>query len=468
MKYFLSYLLTLFTFHSFAQELKEPKIDERIELLSIVFRMADSEEYSAQSYKYYTDRIYNHFEPYKNHELMNFIKELRNTHSVGYDAVMAMAINIGPSPNFEPLQPFNSQIPDSRWSKDRAMEFLTLLKKFYTDANCEAFFRQNRDLYIDAAKQYLPIYNKIDVAWYEEFYGNKPDEDYNIILGLGNGYGNYGPRLDIPGQKKEVYAILGASAPDTLTLPQYSIDTNFPTLLHEFNHSFVNYFPHKYASQMKGAAKMYKKVSTQMQTQAYASWQTMYNESLVRAAVIKYMKDHQFEQSAIDAEVLEQLNRGFIWINDLVAELENYDDNRKQYPTLESYSPNLILFFNKWAKEINTKKKEFDKRKPKVISIEEFKNGSNNVSASLKTITIVFDRPLLAKGISIHYGDKGQEYFPKITKRPVYSDDHKKLTIDVDLLPGKEYQLVLTGRHLKSEDGIGMDDYEVLFKTSKE
>ena len=55
------------------------------------------------------------------------------------------------------------------------------------------------------------------------------------------------------------------------------------------------------------------------------SWETMIKESLVRAAVIKYMKDHQFDKKQIENEAKEQVWRKFLWINELTEELENYD-----------------------------------------------------------------------------------------------------------------------------------------------
>ncbi|MFC3354953.1 DUF4932 domain-containing protein [Sphingobacterium zeae] len=55
-----------------------------------------------------------------------------------------------------------------------------------------------------------------------------------------------------------------------------------------------------------------------MNRQAYGSWQTMLNEALVRAAVIKYQKDHNFSAEEISKETNGQLDRGFLWIEKLV------------------------------------------------------------------------------------------------------------------------------------------------------
>ena len=54
----------------FSQEksmLEEPIVDKRVELLSIVFRLAESQEYSANDFKKYADEIETYFGKYKNH-----------------------------------------------------------------------------------------------------------------------------------------------------------------------------------------------------------------------------------------------------------------------------------------------------------------------------------------------------------------------------------------------------------------
>ena len=47
---------------------------------------------------------------------------------------------------------------------------------------------------------------------------------------------------------------------------------------------------------------------------------------------------------------LEKEN-GFFLIEDLVDELENYDNQRDVYPTLESYMPKIIEAYTTWAKK---------------------------------------------------------------------------------------------------------------------
>jgi hypothetical protein len=265
---------------------------------------------------------------------------------------MGMAIHI--DENLQPLLEFTEDIPEKRWGKKNAYEFVKLLQKFYQEAKCAEFFENNKSLYLEASTKFLPIYVKLDLNWYNTFYGKEPTERFIIVNGLGNGGGNYGPSITLPDNKKEVYAIMGTWKVDSLGMPEFKASDYFPILLHEFNHSFVNYLTTIRKEEFrKSGERIFSAVENEMISQAYDNWETMINEALVRASVIKYMKDHSFDKAEIEAEVNKQEDRGFLWINELVSELENYDNQRKMYLSLESYLPKLIEAYKTYADNID-------------------------------------------------------------------------------------------------------------------
>lgn len=94
-----------------SKTLAESKVDIRVELMSIVFRLADSEEYSSRRFPKYINSIEAHFNAHKEHELISYIKETLRPKGVGFDAVMAMAVSITDTYLFEPLNPFSETAP---------------------------------------------------------------------------------------------------------------------------------------------------------------------------------------------------------------------------------------------------------------------------------------------------------------------------------------------------------------------
>jgi hypothetical protein len=335
------------------------------------------------------------------------------------------------------------------------------LKKFYKDAQCKQFFESNDSLYAEISKRFLPVYESLDVNWYSSFYGKEPAETFVIVNAPAAGGNNYGPSIHLPDGERKVYAIMGTWEVDDSGMAIFRKDAYFPTLIHEFNHSFVNSLIYKNDGAFKNNGKrIFGKVKEKMYIQHYANWETVLCEALVRAAVIRYMQDQHFDRDIIQNEVRRQVETGFLWIEKLVGELQKYSDNRTVYPTLESYMPELIKTYDGYADFVE----KYEENTPHVISINEFANGDTDVSAEIKTITVNFDKPLAGEGYSIFLGNKGKDAFPKIGKI-TYSDDKKSVIMEVVLEKEKEYQFIMKGWNFKTADGIGIKDYEINFRT---
>lgn len=442
-----------------ALTLEKPRVDERVELLSIAFRLAGSEEFSAEIFRRYTDRIVAHYRSHRDHELIRLIRQLRSENGVGYDAVMAMAVHL--DRDFRPRVPFTDQIPDERWGRDQATRFVRLLQQFYQDTDSRSFFRKNRDLYREATQRFAPVCEQLDLDWYRTFYGKEPNERFVIVPGPGNGGGNYGPAVTLADGSREVYAIMGTWKTDSLGMPIFPPADYFPTLLHEFNHSFVNYLidDHPELFRESGEA-LYAVVRDRMNAGGYHHWQTMMKEALVRAAVIKYMVDHNYPPEQIALEREEQLNRGFLWINELVVELMRYDHDRSTWPTLESFVPELATAFADYATRIDAMAAARENEKPRLISIGEFSNGDRNVDPALKQLTLHFSKPFRGSNF-IRPGNDDSKSFPPFTGMR-YSEDSRSVILEWELESGVEYRFYLIGLAPASASA---GDYKISFRT---
>ncbi len=329
-----------------------PTVDKRTELLSIVFRLAGNFEYNDDVYRSYVSVIHSHFDKYKDHPLISFAAEMRDKNGVSFDAVQAMAIHLEQPPSLNPLVPFSSTVPESRWGKENANHFVGLLKQFYSNAKCEEFFKEQEGLYKTAQERFMPVYNALDVNWLNRYYGVQPEGSLNIIIGLGLGGGNYGPKVVYPDDSEASYAIMGTWSIDSANKPIYPVDNCLPTLIHEFNHSYVNPLTKKHEKEFEGAGtKLFDLVKAGMGSQHYTSWQTMLNESLVRASVIRYLLKHNPGGKEARSQLISDFGRGFFWMKGLVETLGEYEKSRTQYPTLESYLPVLAEFYKGVAKE---------------------------------------------------------------------------------------------------------------------
>ncbi|WP_338390326.1 DUF4932 domain-containing protein [Aureibacter tunicatorum] len=442
-------------------------MDKRTELLSIVFRLAEAREYSSNAFPLYVDKINAHFIPYKKHPLIRFVKsDVIGKNFVGYDAVMKMAIQITDPPGMEPIVPFTNELPDKRWGKENANKFLKLLNQFYTDAKCEEFFQSNEALYEEASRRFGLVYDELDLKWYKDFYGQQPKGEFRIVIGLGNGGGNYGPNIVMPDGKDIIYAIMGAYTTDSTGMAVFKIHQYFPTLLHEFNHSFVNHLVEKHHPELKKSGKKnFKPVKDLMISQAYGGWQTMYAESMVRASVIKYLEDHKSKKR--DEELTEEISRGFIWTDKLVAKLNEYDQNRKEYPSLESFMPEIIKFFDQTAFEIYELNRQVNNKRPQILDFYPFDNNAKNVDPSIKELVLTMDKNISELNLWISRSYNDNKTYPE-AENITFDSETKKLKIEFKKLEANtSYQFKLRQWAIKTEEGYGINDYTVSFDTSK-
>jgi hypothetical protein len=101
-------------------------VDPRVELMSILFRLAGNEEYSQCRVPAYDQAIERWFAPFREHEAVRIARELREGDGVSFDAVMSMAVHVKDSATLAervPLDRSNLRL-DQRWHGAKARRFL--------------------------------------------------------------------------------------------------------------------------------------------------------------------------------------------------------------------------------------------------------------------------------------------------------------------------------------------------------
>ena len=351
-------LLILLSAATFANAQIKVEASETVELMAILSRTAGFREYCMDMGEQYTKDTEAWFAPYKQHPAVAYMKDLRSKYNIGYDAVMTMAIykqhpavaymkdlrskyNIG----YDAVMTMAINLETdgkkvtmtgeklnlgNRWQNIKIDTFLVHLNQFYADTRFHDFYTQHQSFYESVLRTYEHnVMHYFHQDWYPRFYGTEPTERFRIVIGFTNGGGNYGPSRQLTGQPKEVFAICGYSI-DEKTGKAFENGMDYAaTLIHEFNHSFVNPL---------------------MSNQAYRNATTVINESIVRAAVIIYMQENGFSAEQIKEEMYEQIARDFLWMPELVTALRHYAKHRNRYKTLGDYYPEIAKCLEKYLK----------------------------------------------------------------------------------------------------------------------
>jgi len=325
-------------------------VDERVELISIVFRMAGFNEYSQGRLSDYNQEVDRHFGPFKDHALIKLAQKLRSEKGIGYDACMSYAVHLDALEAWSQSKVFASR-PEylvKSWSREEAELFFKELQAFVDVTDYRAFFASQKQRYLQAEARFKALLPLAKLEWFDGFFGEQPSSSFKLILGLLNGGANYATQRAVNSHKTDLFCILGAWLKDEQGAPLFDT-TVLPTVAHEFSHSYVNHVTVAFQSQLEpGAQALFSQVKEKMERQAYSNWTTMINESLVRASVVRYLADTQSETAARE-EIEEQIRSGFLWMEELSQLLKQFETSRKPHQGLKEFMPQVVTFFENYA-----------------------------------------------------------------------------------------------------------------------
>jgi hypothetical protein len=333
-------------------------VDPRVELLSLIFRLAGNPEYSQARVESYAKDVDEHFAPFREHAVIKHAQKLRRTRGVSFDACMSMAVHLTDVETLQEKAPFDARPEglDSRWPLDETRVFLAEARQFVKESRFQEFFAAHQTLYRTAEKRMQALLDKeAHLEWFDEFFGVRPKASFTVALGMLNGGSCYGPHCRLANGKEELYCILGIWKTDDKGLPVFDASM-LETIIHEFCHSYANRIVDEHQAELKAAGEvLFPRVAAAMRRQAYGNWLTMMRESLVRACTIRYMAHYHGPAAGLLA-CAEHRQRQFLWIGNLAEQLKQYEAHRDQYPTLDCFFPQILAVFNDYAERFKKDK----------------------------------------------------------------------------------------------------------------
>jgi hypothetical protein len=334
-------------------------VDPRVELMSIIFRLAGNPEYGRGKVDSYAKDVEKQFGEFRTHPAVKMAQKLRQRRGVSYDACMNIAVYLSDADKCKervPLDPRPEEL-DGRWQIDEAREFLTTIRQFVKDTHFEEFIAAHRTLYETTQSRMKDLLDKeAHLEWFDEFFGPRPGVSFTVVLGLLNGPNNYGARLLTADGQEELYCVLGVWATDGKGLPAFD-RSMMETVVHEFCHSYANPIIDRHEKDLESAGeKIFPGVEAAMQRQAYGQWKTMMYESLVRACTLRYTLHYDGRLAYMKATFGEK-QRQFLWIGQLAKLLGDYENDRERYRDLEAFAPKIVAFFNDYAEKLDNDQK---------------------------------------------------------------------------------------------------------------
>ena len=324
------------------------EVDPRVELVSIVFRLAGNPEFNSGTLRQYVKAIEKHFGDSDNHPAVKMAAELRQTRSMSCDGPMSLAVHIDSDYRLRKTAEQWPSTLDERWNSKNANEFLVELRDFAEETKFDEFFKAQSEIYQTGIRSCKDLISPLNIGqWLVDYFGVKDCGDLKLVLGFVNGFSNYGVRFTSD-QTSEKYAIVGMRPFDPANTVIFR-PMQIGTTVHEFCHSFANPIVEKHMEQLRPAGeKLFLAHEAAMRMNGYQKWESILYETAVRACVMSFVR--QKLEAMYMGYFLEAENRvGFTWVEDTGNFLKTYEDNRDKYVTFESFFPEFIAFLNEYS-----------------------------------------------------------------------------------------------------------------------
>lgn len=273
--------------------------------------------------------------------------------------------------------------------------------------------------------------------------------------------GNFGAEF-VSGATHERYAFISFQSSDKAGFPVPPSDA-IEQIVHELSHSFINHVVIADSMRLRTSGQtIFPVVQQSMNQIGYGNWLTMCYESLVRAAVIRYLLASDGREAAL-RETRAQQGFGFVWMDQLVDLLGDYELDRSRYPTFSSFIPRVATFYDSVAPRVAGLRSDYERHRPRVVSAS-IENHATGVDPNLREIVIRFDHPV--HGFRSMAGEYGGEV-PSITGGG-FDSTGTVLTVGVRLAPNHSYWLPFGPGSFADKDGYPLQTWELRFRTRSE
>ncbi|MCQ2276916.1 MAG: DUF4932 domain-containing protein [Bacteroidales bacterium] len=427
--------------------------DERADLMSLIFRTAGANEYGIC----YFDEYVNNLKPYINEtdEVVKLAQKYREETGISYDAVADFAFHLKISENGKlTLDGAFQDGIDERWTEEQKQNFLTALNEYYAQSNFHQGYMKNAEIQKKAENAFeRDVCQRVDLEWFDKFFGANNNPQFRIILSILNGPNNYGCNAQMKDGSFLLSPFIGCCSVDSLGEPVYRANAVLPIVIHEFCHAYCNPQIERFWTDMKVKAdEVYYANALTLTQMAYGNAKTMMYETFVRSCVIRYFLNH-YPQVSVDDLLAEDAD--FYLTRTMVESLGKYEQNREQYPTIESYMPQLINDINQFNLKNFMKEQKKDLKANAHVVKCSIKNGAKNVPSGKIEMKITFSKPMMnmialgngaSDGKSLDIDRQRESIF-------TWSKDCKTTTVYLDLQPNTHYAFSILGGYYRTQDG---------------
>jgi len=278
-------------------------VDERFELISLIFRLAGRHEHSG-SYTPYQEELSNRFREFNHHGAVM----LARAWNFGFDAVLGFAIHMERTESGFTIIDTNDFIANDnlgRWDAERIELFIAQVNDFYLTSDFATFFRENVPYFLEHSEMFhAQLYGRLNKYWFYD-HGIHPGS-LRAVITPGTTRGAYASRIyDDYGNALAVYGTVPG-------VDDYNERWLLNLLVHEFSHAIGNPIAARWYEEDENFRQLSNRSIDMARMPFYPTGMIMAGEYVTRAYTILYMVEN--EGINLIFQLLNEKAQGFPYI----------------------------------------------------------------------------------------------------------------------------------------------------------
>lgn len=342
-------MIGFFPFCLQAEGFLKSRVDERMELLSIIMRLADVEEYRNGIISEYNRKVDYFFGEYREHPAVLTARKMKRKYNFRRDAVFSLAIHLkieGDSVFFDPA--LTTKGMDSRTNNKLMATFIREIDDFYEKTDAKSFFNSLRSFYQPFGEHTdEQIVQKIHAGWFDDFFGWHPS-DFCIVQTLLIGeYSFYANTVDREGKEITYFSIRGFL--DREKEPSSDWKMARSAVLRGLADAYVHPLIDENIDALKPYTKpIYRRMWSEVYDKPYSMVDAVLYEGITRGVTVYY---NQFFEGDNTKLIKEQSRLGYFWLESFSDLLMEYAGSRDKYKTFRDFMPQVISYYKELARE---------------------------------------------------------------------------------------------------------------------
>ena len=320
------------------------------------------------------------------------------------------------------------------WEFDSIQHYLDLLESFYYDTDFQSFFDSQTERIKQTIDYSKKVLSAVDLKWFKSFYGEGV-QTIDCFVGMAMGKNNFGD-----GELFTNTTIFLGCLSELLGTPILS-DSAVQISIHEINHNFSSpiiddlIIPYCIDS----FSRVYPRISERMERIGYGDDEPelALSEWLNQVFSDEYLIETKDWHALF--EICNDQEKGYIWMDNILKFMSTFREDRKKYPHIQDFVPQLIDYINSLPANTETIERIFAASLPEI----EYTYPVNNsmIPSDTKEIQVHFSVPM-----DENFGFKNISGINSIPTQSAYwSKDRRTMVIPIKepLICGQTYGVEL-------------------------